>query len=103
MVVDPKDAKKQEDEYFLKKETELINKMRKEQTSKAEQDRLLELQKLHFMHCPKCGQDLKQKYFEEVEVDVCSGCEGVWLDKGELELLKKKEGFHIGHLFNIFK
>ena len=103
MVVDPKDAKKKEDEYFLKKETELLDKLRKEEKSKTEQEKLLELQKLHFMCCPKCGQGLKQKYFENVEVDVCTGCEGIWLDKGELELLKKKEGFLISHLFNIFK
>ena len=32
------------------------------------------------------------EYAEKVEVDVCLSCKGIWLDKGEFEELKGKEG-----------
>jgi len=38
------------------------------------------------MKCPKCGsgefKPIKSK--EGVEVDFCSGCKGIWFEKGEL-------------------
>jgi Zn-finger nucleic acid-binding protein len=35
--------------------------------------------------CPVCGDKLKAIEKYGVEVDVCPGCKGVWLDRGELE------------------
>ncbi len=37
------------------------------------------------MHCPKCVGILEKKRIEEVEVDVCPICEGIWFDAGELK------------------
>jgi hypothetical protein len=37
--------------------------------------------------CPKCNSVLDPVRASDVEVDVCSGCGGVWLDRGELEKL----------------
>jgi hypothetical protein len=36
------------------------------------------------MNCPVCDAPLRaiQKY--GVEIDICPGCKGVWLDRGEL-------------------
>ena len=50
------------------------------------------------MKCPKCGMDLNEIDYQGVKIDKCFGCEGVWLDGGELEALtnlKKKamDGF----------
>ena len=40
------------------------------------------------MTCPTCGTDnLKRARREEVEIDVCLNCGGVWLDRGELETI----------------
>lgn len=36
------------------------------------------------MLCPRCGNSLSTKKYEEVEVDVCESCGGTWLDDGEL-------------------
>lgn len=39
------------------------------------------------MLCPHCSELLKPRISHGVEVDVCMGCGGVWLDRGELEKL----------------
>lgn len=43
--------------------------------------------------CPRCPQTTLKRQLEdslsEIEVDVCGGCEGVFLDFGELDLLRK--------------
>jgi Zn-finger nucleic acid-binding protein len=36
--------------------------------------------------CPKCAQaDLVAMDRNEIEIDVCPSCRGVWLDRGELD------------------
>ena len=42
------------------------------------------------MVCPRCGMTMDLEKAEDVEVDVCLSCGGVWLDAGELEELKQK-------------
>jgi Zn-finger nucleic acid-binding protein len=39
------------------------------------------------MICPVCKDSMIVLELEQIEVDYCTGCEGVWLDAGELELL----------------
>ncbi len=39
------------------------------------------------MQCPECDIPLLTVELDEVEIDYCPECEGVWLDSGELELL----------------
>jgi hypothetical protein len=39
------------------------------------------------MICPVCKEPLVVLELEQVEVDYCTSCDGVWLDAGELELL----------------
>ena len=43
------------------------------------------------MNCPVCDAPLRaiQKY--GVEVDICPGCKGIWLDRGELEKIIEME------------
>lgn len=43
------------------------------------------------MQCPVCDAPLRaiQKY--GVEIDICPGCKGVWLDRGELEKIIEQE------------
>lgn len=45
--------------------------------------------------CPRCGGLMDLEFADDIEVDVCLSCNGVWLDEGELEDLKakSKEGF----------
>ena len=39
------------------------------------------------MNCPVCKSAMIVLELDEVEVDYCTECEGIWLDAGELELL----------------
>lgn len=34
--------------------------------------------------CPRCSADLKTIFYEGVEIETCTVCEGEWLDAGEL-------------------
>ena len=42
--------------------------------------------------CPKCGADMRAYERNGVTVDQCSGCRGIFLDRGELERLVDAEG-----------
>ena len=37
------------------------------------------------MKCPVCDETLREIQKNGVNVDICPGCKGVWLDRGELE------------------
>ncbi len=42
------------------------------------------------LDCPRCAHRLRRTTRGSVEVDVCGGCGGVWLDHGELEALNQR-------------
>ena len=44
------------------------------------------------MKCPACKSHLVVVEREEIEVDWCVSCLGLWFDEGELELLGEKTG-----------
>ena len=95
MPVKPSDN---EDQYFLEQELKkLLEKSRKEQAAMAGTEKK-RLKDLHYMHCPKCGQKLFVENYGTVEVDVCGGCRGLWLDANELDAIventKKRGAFH---------
>jgi Zn-finger nucleic acid-binding protein len=37
------------------------------------------------MKCPNCGETLLMTERNQIEIDYCPSCRGVWLDKGELD------------------
>lgn len=39
------------------------------------------------MNCPVCKKPMMILEFEQIEIDYCCECSGIWLDEGELELL----------------
>ncbi|WP_337866801.1 zf-TFIIB domain-containing protein [Ignavibacterium sp.] len=39
------------------------------------------------MICPVCNESMIVLELNKVEVDYCTNCSGIWLDRGELELL----------------
>ncbi len=80
--------KAQEEEYFVKKERELLAKLK----AKQEGESKVELQKTCHMRCPKCGEPLKERNFQKITIDQCTGCQGIWLDAGEIEMVSGKEG-----------
>lgn len=89
MPVKPSDH---EEAYFLEQELKkLLEKSRQEQAAMAAGEKK-KLKELHWMHCPKCGQKLAPENYGAVEIDVCAGCKGLWLDANELSaILASKE------------
>jgi uncharacterized protein with PIN domain len=82
-----------ENEYFHRKEQELIEKMKaKLQTENTKTSNL---------KCPKCDGNLTETDYENIKIDVCGNCSGVWLDAGELaQILDKDEnGGWLGRVF----
>lgn len=35
--------------------------------------------------CPRCDKPLVALVFRDIEIDMCGGCRGLWMDAGELE------------------
>jgi Zn-finger nucleic acid-binding protein len=56
----------------------------------------------HFMHCPKCGNELQVVKFKDLDIDKCFNCNGTWLDAGQLELLAGKEPGFIATIVDLF-
>jgi ribosomal protein L37AE/L43A len=79
--------KAQEDEYFVKKERELIAKLKAKQDAEAKES----AKTASYMKCPKCGAPLKERSFQKIAIDQCTGCNGIWLDAGELEQVAEKD------------
>jgi Zn-finger nucleic acid-binding protein len=69
-----------EDIYFAGKEHELIEEMKAE-FQKVEAAR----REGQTVNCPKCPGRLEKHRFMGFVLDRCASCEGIWLDKGELE------------------
>jgi PAT family beta-lactamase induction signal transducer AmpG len=42
------------------------------------------------MRCPKCRSDMELITIDEIEIDRCSSCHGLWFDDGELGALRNK-------------
>lgn len=82
-----------ENEYFRRKEQELIAKMKAR--IEGENSKSLEIK------CPKCDGTLIETDFETIKIDVCDKCSGVWLDAGELTHIadKDEESGWFGKLF----
>ncbi len=73
-----------EDEWFARHEEELLRQARrKRQRADEEASQAQEIAVLP--KCPKCANDLKEEDISGVTIDRCVACEGIFLDRGELE------------------
>ena len=79
--------KPSEEEYFHRKEQEALEITRQRLAA----DETERHQRASLMCCPKCGEKLVEVVFQEITIDRCNGCQGVWLDPGELERVTAKE------------
>lgn len=92
-----------EEEYFARQEMERRRKFAEERQARLLAEERERERALHFMKCPKCGMELEEIAFGEVRIDKCFGCEGIWLDKGELESVRKKEAGFLGKMLDVFR
>ena len=103
----PTDEKpsRNEDEYFARQNQEQIRAMRAKldaERNKAENaERSAQLNK-----CPRDGTELTEQHVENVKIDECPKCGGVWHDRGELDQLRRvntARGVSGGVLSSLFK
>lgn len=82
-----------ENEYFRRREQELVEKMKSKLQA--------ENQKSSDLKCPKCDGNLRETNYENIKIDVCDKCSGVWLDAGELAQIVDKDetGGWFGRVF----
>jgi Zn-finger nucleic acid-binding protein len=76
-----------EDEYFVKQDADLIRRHRAEADAAA----LEAERRTHYMKCPKDGYDLGSSVYHGVQIETCPHCGGVWLDAGELEAVAHED------------
>ncbi len=102
-MVDPKERKKKEDEYFARIEHETRQKKSREQRKSMQQEEKERLKALHWMRCPKCGMEMLEIDFEGIEVDKCSSCQGLFFDHGEVsQLIEKNKPGYLSRLTAFF-
>lgn len=83
-----------ENEYFRRKEQELVEKMR----AKLE----AENREASAMNCPRCDGKLVETDFENIKIDVCNKCHGVWFEASELAQVVDKEEKESGWFGRLF-
>lgn len=47
------------------------------------------------MNCPICNETLLMTNRQEVEIDYCPECRGIWLDRGELDKIIERANPHV--------
>ncbi len=78
-----------EEDYFRRREQEALQKLREKMQS--ETSAATEAGAKETFGCPKCDGTLVEVGFENLHIDRCDTCGGVWLDTGELETLTTRE------------
>ena len=96
----PTDEKpsKNEKEYFARLDAELMQQRR----ATLDTERTKRERAAHFNKCPRCGCDLAEREHHHVKVDECLECGGVWLDKGELDLIEDFDRRGSGFMASLF-
>lgn len=79
--------KAREDEYFVKREKELLAQLKAKQEGEVRES----IKQACHMRCPKCGEPLQERSFQKILIDQCTGCDGIWLDAGEIEQVSGRE------------
>lgn len=91
-----------EDEYFARQEVARKRQLTEERQAGLLADQRERERALHAMKCPKCGMRLEEIAFGHVRVDKCLTCEGLWLDKGELDLIRQEDGGFLHRMLRVF-
>lgn len=82
----------EEDRYFEKQNRAAIEKLRQKSGGAAPGAAT--------MRCPRDGESLVARDGDGAMIDFCPKCEGMWLDKGELEQVAQRErDSWLGRLF----
>ncbi|MGH7818534.1 MAG: zf-TFIIB domain-containing protein [Candidatus Binatia bacterium] len=76
-----------EDRYFAERDRAALEKIK----ARKEQENEAALKEGARGRCPKDGEKLSIIEIEQVVIEQCPSCRGIWLDDGELEALSRNE------------
>ena len=86
-----------EEEAIRRMEFEKLRKAAEAHRAKMAAEERKRLRELHFMRCPKCGMEMVELPFRNVQIDRCTACGGTYFDQGEIEkLLQDSRGLLSG-------
>jgi hypothetical protein len=91
---EPGKPSQNEDEYFARRDAEWVKARRAE----LDKQQATAAKEAGTPKCPRCGTPLTEREFQNVKLDACDRCKGVWFDAGELEmvmLLKKGDQLRV--------
>lgn len=76
-----------EREFILREETLQKQKLALQEAKRQLAEHKEQLKRLHWMHCPKDGMELRTVSFHGIQIERCPECNGVFLDNRDLEKL----------------
>ena len=85
-------TRRNEDEYFARQNADLLAQHR----ARLDAERAQRAQAGHALRCPRDGDAMVERSHHGVSIDVCPTCGGIYLDRGELELLEHVEDQEMG-------
>jgi uncharacterized protein len=88
-----------EHEYFVRRNAEILEERR----ARLDEERRLKERSSHLNKCPRCGIDLEERDHNGVKIDQCASCGGMWLDKGELEIIEELDRHTPGFMHNLIR
>ncbi len=91
-----------EDARFHELDAKALEKMRALLDAKRKAAESAAAKSAHWLRCPKCGAQMCEQAYENVAIDQCGSCKGVFFDCGELELLLSHSKARAGLLARLF-
>lgn len=76
-----------ENDYFQRRDKESLERLRAARHEEAQ----ARGEERATMQCPRCTGTLHEVAVNDVRIDRCDTCQGVWLDAGELEQLRGED------------
>jgi hypothetical protein len=80
---EPGKPSQNEDEYFARRDADWI----KERRAELDRQEAAAAKNAGALKCPRCNAPLAEREFQNVKLDACANCKGVWFDAGELEMV----------------
>jgi ribosomal protein L37AE/L43A len=86
----------EEEQHFAKRDRELLDKMRA-RTEAADEMTAREQAR---GRCPKCGNQLESRRVDDIVLEECASCRGIWLGRDEIAKVSRRESeSFLGRLF----
>ena len=83
MAWEPGKPSQNEDEYFAKRDAEWL----RERRAQLDREQAAAAKATSALACPRCGTALTERAFQNIKLEACEKCKGVWCDAGELEMV----------------